>query len=501
MTISFNRLLLRNFSFALGLGTLLVLSLGVVGRLAPHALARIAECNNNSIIYCGFTSKSALISTIKSGDGKGHKDLTAIYNEFGLPASEYSRFVDEAQPAVVNRDGTVVVAGQVVATNAVTFGRYIGTHSGAGMVTKTIGSTTIYGNAPSRTFGPYSSMTGYVLFDASGTPEFIILDTCGNTVTATLVKSSVACNLLNATPVNGKLNTYDFTSSASVGGLASLTEYAYDFGDGSGNVTKTNGSDVVEHKYSKVGTFTAMVTVYATLPWGTQISSTTPACATPVTVVQPYYQCLQLGGALLDQAKYSYRFITDMKYGNGATFVSADFDFGDGKTATGVKSTDDKTVSVDHAYAKAGNYSASAVLRFSVDGKTVTASTCRARVTPTAPPVPECKPGVPVGDIRCNPCPTDASIDQNDERCVPVTTSLPNTGAGNVVALGSVALIGGFLWYRHVLFGRHKRAYLAAEIGASPLPLGNPLVSEAPLAGTPLQPAAPKRRSLRRRQF
>ena len=499
------RSLFTRVMFMFGLATLLALGTGVFfGRLVPHAFARTAECNNNSILYCGFDSKSALISTIGSGDGKGHTDLGAIYNDFGLPASKYSRFVSDAQPAVVNRDGTVVVAGRVVATGAVTFGRYKGSHTGDGMVTKTIGSTTIYGNTPSRTFGDYSSMTGYVLFDASGTPEFIVLDTCGNTVIATPVQSGVACNLLSTKAVAGKLNTYNFTASASASGLASVSKYVYNFGDGSSTVTKSNGTDVVEHTYSKIGTFTVSVTAYATLPWGTEISASGGSCQSSVTSTQPYYQCVQLGGSLLDKDKYSYQFVASMKYGNGATFVSADFDFGDGKTATGVKSSDGSTVSTNHNYDKAGNYSASAVLRFSVNGKTVTASTCKAYVTPTAPPTPECKPGIPVGDIRCNPCQYDASITADDSRCIAPVTTLPNTGAGNVIAIGSAALVAGFLWYRHLLFKRHKRAYLAADLGVSPLPLAEPLDTDTPLAGTPLQPQTQtghKYSFRRRRQF
>ena len=503
MTISFTRSLFRNFAFALGVGVLLVLSAGVVGRLAPHAFAMYPspECTTNAVVYCGFTSKSDFISKVQNGDGKGHKDLAALYAVFGFTSGDYSRFINDAKLGTVYKDGRVVVDGRTVATDAFSYGRLSKYHTGPNMRTISAGGTTFYGNYSTTSFAGVSNFTAYVLFDSTGTPEFIVLDACGNPISATIVKSSVACNLLNATPVAGKQNTYDFTASATPSGFAGVTKYVYDFGDGSSQVTKSNGTDVVSHQYTKVGNFTAKVTVYATSPWGGEMSSTTSSCQKPITVVQPYYQCVQLGGALLDKDKYSYRFTTDMKYGNGAKFVSADFDFGDGKTATGVTSTDGKTVSTDHMYAKAGNYSVAAVLRFSVDGATVTASTCRAMVTPTAPPVPECKPGIPVGDIRCTPCQYDTSLPADDVRCVAPVTSLPNTGAGNVIALGTTALIGGFLWYRHLLFRRHKRAYLAAEIGASPLPLGNPLESDSPLAGTPVQPVAPKRRSLRRRQF
>ncbi len=501
MTISFNRQLLQRFAFALGLGVMLILGVGLYGH-APHAYAQIMDCSDNSVMHCGFSSPSNFISTVKSGDSNGHTDLAAIYAQFGLPASEYSRFISEAQPAVFYKDGRVVVSGQVVATQAISFGRWQSYHTGPTMITKTIGGTTIYGNYTTRVMtGGGTSLTGYVLFDASGTPQFMVMDGCGNVVIATVVKSSIACNLLNTQPVAGKLNTYDFTASASATGFAGLAKYVYDFGDGN-SVTKANGSDVVEHTYSKIGSFNAKVTVYATTPWGVQITSSSDACAKPMTSVQPYYLCTQLGGAILDQNSYSYRFTASMSYGNGATFISGDFDFGDGQTATAVKSADGKTVSVDHTYAKAGDYSASASLRFSVNGTTVTASTCKAYVTPTAPPTPECKPGIPVGDIRCTPCQYDASLPANDVRCVAPVTTLPNTGAGNVIAVGSAALVAGFLWYRHLLFQRHKRAYLAADMGISPLPLGEPLDPDTPLAGTPLQARPNRKYSLRRpRQF
>jgi hypothetical protein len=68
-----------------------------------------------------------------------------------------------------------------------------------------------------------------------------------------------------------------------------------------------------------------------------------------------------------------------------------------------------------------------------------------------------------------------------------------------VIALFAVVAIASFLVYRHILFRKHKAAFLAAERGTSPLPLGNPL-SDQPLAGTPLAP--PQKRSFRRkRQF
>ncbi|MCA9327905.1 hypothetical protein KDA14_05235, partial [Candidatus Saccharibacteria bacterium] len=294
--------------------------------------------------------------------------------------------------------------------------------------------------------------------------------------------------------VNKDQLIYSFTAQAKVDN-AKLVSGKFDYGDGtkqSGTVKST--TLVGKHQYKKGGKYT----IVATLKFSAYDKTLSDTCQTKLTITVPYYSCVQLGGEVLDKDTFSYRYTASMKYGNGAEFVSANFDFGDGQTVSGVKSADGKTVSADHAYNQAGEYHAFATLQFNVNGKTVTAPACRAFVTPTTPPTPECKPGIPVGDIRCNPCEYDASITADDEDCVaPEATELPNTGAGNVIAMSSVALIGGFLWYRHMLFKRHKAAYVAAEADMSPLPLAEPLETDTPLADTPLAHQK-KRLSLRR---
>jgi LPXTG-motif cell wall-anchored protein len=214
-----------------------------------------------------------------------------------------------------------------------------------------------------------------------------------------------------------------------------------------------------------------------------------------VNVTLPFYSCVSLTGAILDKSKFQYSFTAAAKYGNGANFTSADFIYGDGTKQIGVKPTG-AAVAVTHSYAKAGSYNISAMLHFTVNGKAVTANTCTAVVTPTTPPTPTCKPGVPVGSSECTPCQYDTSLPSNSPQCLP--PSLPNTGAGNTIVIFGGVVVAGFLVYRQLLFRKHKTAFLAAQMGSSPLPLGDPL-SNQPLAGTPLAHPA-KRRSLRRRR-
>lgn len=221
-----------------------------------------------------------------------------------------------------------------------------------------------------------------------------------------------------------------------------------------------------------------------------------------ITLPTPVFECSKLTGPLLEGKTMGYRFTAEAKYANGPILKKALFVFGDGQTRSVNAVAGSNVITTDYEYTTPGKYSAYATLYFDVFGTEKTAATnCYAKVEPSKPAVPECKPGIPVGDIRCNPCQYDASIPASDARCVAPAATLPNTGAGNVIALASAALVGGFLWYRHVLFQRHKRAYLQADFGTSPLPLAEPLESPDPLAATPLAPQAHRRGFRRKRQF
>jgi hypothetical protein len=469
------------------------------GFVALLAVAGIAVptyavgCDNNAIMYCGYSSPSDFIRKVKgNASGNGHNDLQAIYRSFGFDSADYDRFIKNAKPAKVDRTGKIYVDGKVVGTNAVSFGRSLASHDGAGMQTRKIGSSTIYGNSTSKTFISQSSFTGHVLFDATGTPELVLLDECGNPVTGTFVKSSAKCELLKATQVAGKPSTYSFTTNTSKSGLATISKYVYDFGDGT-TKTVTSGS-AVTHTYAKPGNYTAKVTVYATAPGGTTITSTSASCTKVITI--PFYSCVDLKGP--DPKYLTYTFVATAKATGGAKLVSGSFDFGDGQKQADVKASGD-TVTTSHTYDKEGTYSVSAVLTFNVNGAMLTADACKATVSPNKPPVPECKPGIPVGDSRCTPCPYNPDLASDDPNCVEAVKELPNTGAGNVIAITSAALIGGFLLYRHLLFKQHKAAFLAADNDTAPLPLANPLETEEPLAGTPLE--AEVKKGFRRRPF
>lgn len=476
-----------------------VVALAGLFGLSLTAVSRVSAgtCDSDAIIYCGFTSKSQFISKIKGNDsGNGHRDLQAIYSYYGLSASEYDDFLSHAVEGTTYLDGRVVVDGKVVATGGQSIGREA-SMQGAGYFTQVINGTKYYGNTNARVFAAgTSAIPIYVLFDGQGQMKFAVMKACGNPVFGAVVHTTASCNSLTKTPVAGQLNTYDFTAKANTSGNATVTKYVYDFGDGSPTVTTTDGSKPVRHTYTKAGNFTAKVTEYASVPGNDNLKlPVVSTCTKVVNVTLPFYSCVSLTGAILDKSKFQYSFTAAAKYGNGANFTSADFIYGDGTKQIGVKPTG-AAVAVTHSYAKAGSYNISAMLHFTVNGKAVTANTCTAVVTPTTPPTPTCKPGVPVGSPECTPCQYDTSLPSNSPQCLP--PSLPNTGAGNTIVIFGGVVVAGFLVYRQLLFRKHKTAFLAAQMGSSPLPLGDPL-SDQPLAGTPLAHPA-KRRSLRRRR-
>jgi len=492
----------RRAAFVAGLLVAAVSMTGLVGAGVASAASNCAAKNdsdNNAIIYCGFSSPSAFINKVKSNNsGNGHSDLKNVYAYYGLEPADYDRFVSSSRQGSVYSDGRIVVDGQTVATGAKSIGR-IASYHGSGYFTTKINGVSYYGNVTSKTFAKgVTSLPATILFNSKGAVQFAVINSCGNPTYGNNVTPSYSCNALHKTAVAGKSNTYQFTTSASAANNATVAKVVYSFGDGT-SATEASPSTPVTHTYTTAGTYTAKVTVYVHLPGNQQVTVTSSTCQTVIAV--PFYQCLQLTGAILDQSKMSYSFTATAKYGGGATFTSADFNFGDGNTQEGVKpAAGASSVTVQHMYAKAGNYNASAVLHFNASGQSVSAPACAALVTPTTPPTPECKPGVPVGSADCNQCQSDSSLPADSPQCTTTPTALPNTGAGDTIAIFAGVAAAGFLVYRQLLFRKHKAAFAAAQMGTSPLPLGDPMNASDPLRDTPLGEKKAVRSTFRRKR-
>lgn len=251
----------------------------------------------------------------------------------------------------------------------------------------------------------------------------------------------------------------------------------FDFGDGvseSGVVENPAKTVSAVHSFAEAKTYTVKITLNFVA--NGQDVTAPETCATQVTVKNPFYKCVRLEGAALPDSENGFSFKVTMDYGNGVTFKNADFDFGDGKTEKSVRPTDEKTIDIDHIYDEPGEYTVSATLHFIYEGNEVSAAACRALVNYTKI-TPECKPGIPVGDVRCNPCPYDAQYAADDEKhCVappppPRTViKLPNTGTGGAIALGLAGALGGFLAYKYLVLKNHKHALAGMKRGGSSTP-------------------------------
>jgi hypothetical protein len=377
--------------------------LGVVTKQVSSA-ATVRECSQNSIDYknmnggCGAASPTEFIKDVKANSPS---DLKAIYENYGLAPSEYTRFVDSARMGTAYKDGRIVVDGQTVATDAASVGR----DTWAGRKAIKIAGKTYYTSSTKTSFNA-NSIPVMVMFDKVGKMEFAALTACGNPITGKPQTPTYACNELKKTPVSGKTDTYNFTTSASAGNGAKIVKVEYDFGDGSAKVSKTSPTEAVAHTFTKSSTVTVKVSV--SLPGKQTIVVVGAKCNTKITVTpptppKPSMSCDQLKltpGKADEQGNIEYTLAANASVKN-ATIQSYSFTFGDKETKT--VTTGATTASATHTYAP-GTYSANVSVKVLVDGKAqdVTSPTCVGSIT--IKPL-ECKPGVPVGSPECQPQP------------------------------------------------------------------------------------------------
>jgi PKD repeat protein len=164
-----------------------------------------------------------------------------------------------------------------------------------------------------------------------------------------------------------------FTGKATADHGAKITQYSFDFGDGSNpGVVKTDKTSVtINHDYTKAGTYTARLTVTILVDGQTK-QVTSPDCVTHVTVKPaPVYSCDSLTDTKISRTDFD--FVGKASADHGATIVSYDFDFGDGSKHQIVK-TDQTHATASHSYTEAGTYNAVLTVTFEVNGHQVTAS-------------------------------------------------------------------------------------------------------------------------------
>lgn len=139
---------------------------------------------------------------------------------------------------------------------------------------------------------------------------------------------------------------------------------------------------------------------------------------------KPVYTCDLLSATSLGNRKFSYT----VKYtAKQAKLKSISYNFGDNTSPM----VTDKTT-VEYLYAQDGTYTAKATLVFTVDGKdqSVSGEACATTITTTTP------------KDNC-PIPGKENLPKNSPQCSSTPTTLPSTGAGNMVAIFAAVSAAG----------------------------------------------------------
>lgn len=247
----------------------------------------VQDCKTNSIIVCGVPTSDAFISDVRANaDGHGNHDLQTVYSDFGLVPSDYDQFVTSARSGVAYQNGTIVVDGQTVATNAWSIGRTQFSYT----TPISIGGHTYYKAQDTQVL--LQNLPVMVMFNGHGQMQFAVMNACGNPVTGQKVTPKYSCDLLRASPVSGQNNTYDFTTKATATNNAKLVSVTYTFGDGT-SATETDLNTPVQHTYEANtcmnggNTCTAMATVTVSLPGNQTVTTTSATCKKQIEINVP----------------------------------------------------------------------------------------------------------------------------------------------------------------------------------------------------------------------
>jgi len=400
------------------------------------------DCDTVAIIKCGAFSESKLREKAAKGD------VPKVMSAFGISQSELNGFVS----GIVWRDGRVTVGDKVVATGAVTAGRWNTPKSG---MTRIPGTDRAYKMSTSNFVT--EGQTAFVKM-VNGQFAFAVIKSCGNPVTAKPKPQpkpptpEVACVSLTAKQTVSNIpdkKTYSFTATGSAKNGAKITSYRYEFGDGA---TDTTTDRTVTHSYNP-GDYVAKLTVIFDVNGKTE-ERTARACTVPIKVAEQeetVFECTQLEAALINKEERRYKYTLTYVEGGKATLRSVDFDFGDNSSLNDVKPAD--LDNIEHAYAEAKEYVTTATLHFDVVvggfvGIKKEKDTCKVKVTPEQPE--ECKPGVPVNSPECDECKPGVPADSDEcEEGEVLPASIVKTGPAEIAVggLGLSSIAGaGYYW-------------------------------------------------------
>lgn len=285
-------------------------------------------------------------------------------------------------------------------------------------------------------------------------------------------EAKYTCDNLSVTQIDR--TNFKFDTQYSVEN-ATFKNVTYVIRDESGNeIARTNNPNYSQDKLGKYSV-EAIVTVTVN---GQDKTVSGDNCKKSFEVVEaPAYTCDSLTVTKIDRTNFKF----DTKYTvKNATFKSLVYVIRD-ENGNEIARTNDAT----YTQTKPGNYSVEAIVTVTVDSQDkVAAGDCKKAFEVTQeeckPGIPvgdtrcqeECKPGIPVGDERCEEKPEcKPGIPMNDERCKetppcvpsasnnncgeapkstpPTPTELPKTGIGNGIAalVGAGSLIAAIGYY------------------------------------------------------
>lgn len=435
-----SKLIFVSALIAVGLSTTAVLA-------ATPAKVNAAACDKVNIVHCGLDGSStqgyinSLESFYNKGSDNGHNDLKAVYNWAGWSTSDINGMTtSNTKKGYLHRDGTIVVGGKVVATDAWVSARFT---EGKGFVKIKDG---VWARKTTTSL-KYDAYVVLVHFNADGTFDTAVMVECGNAVKATNkvkatpppAKAALACTSLKAS-ATADPRTFRLTATATSSNTTIQT-YVFKFNDGTEKVVRTSSRSASTTQqfaaYSKTYTATAYVNS------GDIKNRTASACVvritTPPAPTQPALVCKSLTRTEIIGQPLTYRFVAQAVPVD-TTITSYEFNFGDGTNESVVSGENQATA--EHTYtANNTNYVATVTVN-STKVSDVTSTTCR--VAFTTPAVEECKPGVPVGSAECEEQPVveeEPIVEEEPDELV-------NAGPGSIAGLFAGTSLLGALGHR-----------------------------------------------------
>ncbi len=440
------------------------ISLGLHVRSTASASA-IRECSTNSIDSadvnggCGAADPAELIADIKNNKPD---DLQRLYAAAGLPESEYNDFAQNAEEGVINRDGTVVVKGQTVATDAITLGR--NKFNDKRVPVTYAGVTYYYSHTQDSFAAGVQSIPIMVLFNDQGVASVMVMNPCGNLAGGTRVTPTATCKALKADQSTANPNTYGFTTDASFSNNAAFDHVVYTVKDKSGKTlttdTETSLTKAFNHTLAKDVTVTA--TVYAKVPGGHTIIAKVIDCSKSIKYTPPMFVCTALVATTVDDN--TFRFTVKTAQDSHTTVKSADFTLDGTAVTNDVTATDsDGNIFKQYPFSDTNSHTVSVAVNFNtLEGVKTDTGHCTATVqrkeqpkctvpghtteAPNSPTCGFCQPGIPIGSPQCTPTPPTTPPQK-----------LTDTGAGNVIGLFLGTTLLGFFAHKFYLGRRIRR--------------------------------------------